>query len=188
MTTPPMPASRQPAPRPTPQRTARRSARRTAPPARPGPTPEMRPVDGFTRHIMNPLVAWLVRRGIGVGGARVLTVPGRRSGLPRTAVVNLLEHEGSQYVLAPRGRTEWVQNIRSASAAEVRRGRRCDHLVPVELDLTRDGAEMLTVLRAYLDRWGWQVRPLLDGARADDPDEVLVDLLPRVPMFRLIAH
>lgn len=44
---------------------------------------------------------------------------------------------------------------------------------------------MVEVLRSYLRRWGWQVRPLLDGARADDTDEELRDLLARVPVFRL---
>lgn len=185
MTTHPTPTSQ----RATQQQAAQQPAPpRTSPPARSGPTSQVRPVDGFTRHVMNPLTAWLVRRGLSVGGARLLTVPGRRSGLPRTAVVNLLEHDGSQYVLAPRGRTEWVRNTRSAATVELRRGRRCAHLLPAELDPAQDRAEMLTVLRAYLDRWGWQVRPLLDGARADDPDEVLGDLLPRVPMFRLVPR
>lgn len=41
------------------------------------------------------------------------------------------------------------------------------------------------MLRSYLRRWGWQVRPLLDGARADDTDDELRGLLARVPIFRL---
>lgn len=145
------------------------------------------PVDAFTRRVMNPTVAALVRWGLPMGGARLLTVVGRCSGTPRTTVVNLLELEGAQYLVAPRGHTQWVQNLRAAGSAEIGRGRRRRHRTvnAVELDAVADADETLTVLRAYLQRWGWQVRPLVDGARHDDPDDRLLTLARHIPAFRL---
>jgi deazaflavin-dependent oxidoreductase (nitroreductase family) len=53
-----------------------------------------------------------------------LTVAGRRSGKPRRVPVAVLEHEGARYLIAPRGRTHWVRNLRAAGAGELKqRGR-----------------------------------------------------------------
>ena len=84
--------------------------------------------DWFTRRVFNPLVARLTRWGISVKGSRVLEVRGRTSGEVRTTVVNLLTVDGVRYLVAPRGETQWVRNLRadggaarSASAGATRR-------------------------------------------------------------------
>ena len=56
----------------------------------------------------NSAVAWLTERGLSLFGSRVLTVPGRRSGELRSTPVNLLELDGTRYLVAPRGNTQWV--------------------------------------------------------------------------------
>ena len=68
----------------------------------------------FTRHVFNPAVAGLTRLGISVLGSRVLEVTGRKSGQARRTPVNLLTLDGTEYLVAPRGETEWVRNVRAA--------------------------------------------------------------------------
>ena len=73
----------------------------------------------FTKHVFNPLVAILTRVGISVWGSRELRVRGRKSGEWRTTPVNLLIYEANRYLVAPRGETQWVRNLRVAGVGEV---------------------------------------------------------------------
>ena len=68
----------------------------------------------FTSHVFNPVVAALTRAGISVWGSRVLEVRGRKSGEPRRNPVNLLTVDGKRYLVAPRGHTQWVRNLRAS--------------------------------------------------------------------------
>src|SRR3954454_8407986 len=76
----------------------------------------------FTRHVFNRIVALLTRAGVSVWGSRELRVRGRTSGEWRTTPVNLLTLQGSQYLVAPRGETQWVRNLRVAGTGELRVG------------------------------------------------------------------
>lgn len=137
---------------------------------------------GFTRRVFNPLVALLTRAGVSLFGSRVLTVAGRRSGEPRSVPVNLLTHGGDRYLVAPRGNTQWVRNIRAAGGhASLRRGRRSEEIVAVELD----DADKTPVLRAYLDRWGWEVGQFFDDIDAESTDDELAAAAPGFPVFRV---
>src|SRR5262245_60151175 len=78
----------------------------------------------FTEHVFNPTVRWLTRRGISLAGSRELRVVGRSSGELRTTVVNVLDLDGRRYLVAPRGTTQWVRNLRVAGGGELRVGRR----------------------------------------------------------------
>jgi deazaflavin-dependent oxidoreductase (nitroreductase family) len=139
---------------------------------------------GFvTRRIMNPLVAFATRRGVGLAGSRLLTVRGRTSGLLRQTVVNVLELDGERYLVAPRGTTEWVRNLRVAGEASLRVGRRTEPVAAVELE---DGVKV-PVLREYLRRWGWEVGAFFEGISAASTDEELTRIAPDFPVFRLAA-
>jgi deazaflavin-dependent oxidoreductase (nitroreductase family) len=140
-------------------------------------------VDRFTRTVLNPLVGWLTRRGISVWGSRVLEVRGRRSGALRTTPVNVLSLEGERYLVAPRGETAWVQNVRAAGTATLRVGRRRETVRPIELD---DAAKP-DVLRAYLRRWKFEVGQFFDGVDAGASDAQLLAIAPGYPVFRLAS-
>lgn len=58
----------------------------------------------LTRSLMNPFVIMMMRLGISVWGSRILEVRGRQSGMARRTPVNLLEFDGHQYLVSPRGR------------------------------------------------------------------------------------
>ena len=77
----------------------------------------------FTQHVFNRVVVSLTRLGVSVYGSRILAVRGRKTGQWRTTPVNLLEFRGQRYLVAPRGVTEWVRNIRATGAGELHRDR-----------------------------------------------------------------
>ncbi len=89
--------------------------------------------DWFTAHVFNPVVRGLTRLGVSVYGSRILAVRGRKSGQWRTTPVSLLEFRGQRYLVAPRGVTEWVRNIRATGQAELRLGSRREPIRVTEL-------------------------------------------------------
>src|SRR5215472_10265890 len=137
----------------------------------------------FTRHVFNRLVAFLTRRGVSVLGSRILAVKGRTSGQWRTTPVNLLSYEGSRYLVAPRGETQWVRNLRAVGTGELRLGARAEPFRGREL--TED--EKVPVLRAYLKRWKAEVGVFFDGTGPDSSDDELRAIAPRHPAFEVLA-
>ncbi|MFD8702810.1 nitroreductase family deazaflavin-dependent oxidoreductase [Kitasatospora sp. NPDC059648] len=131
--------------------------------------------------LLNNLVSGLTRAGISLWGSRVLAVRGRKSGEWRTTPVNLLSHEGARYLVAPRGRTQWVRNLRVAGAGELRVGRRTETFRAVELP----DADKPEVLREYLRRWKWEVGYFFEGIDADSPTGELLRIAPGFPVFRI---
>src|SRR5258708_9793292 len=79
--------------------------------------------DWLTKHLFNPLVAFVTSRGLSVRGSRILTVRGRKSGHIRTTPVNPLEIGGKRYLVEPRGETQWVRNLGAARGGESRLAR-----------------------------------------------------------------
>jgi deazaflavin-dependent oxidoreductase (nitroreductase family) len=136
----------------------------------------------FTRYVFNPAVAGLTRLGISVLGSRVLEVTGRKSGQPRRVPVNLLTFEGNQYLVAPRGVTEWVRNVRAGDGkVTLLLGRKRDVRTTTELE----DAEKAPILRAYLKRWKAEVGVFFDGVGPDSSDEQLAAIAAQHPVFRL---
>jgi deazaflavin-dependent oxidoreductase (nitroreductase family) len=137
--------------------------------------------DWFARTIFNPLVAALTRAGLSVFGSRVLRVRGRTSGQWRETPVNLLALDGAQYLVAPRGETQWVRNMRVAGGGELRVGRRVDAFTATEVAV----AERPAIVRAYLKRWHWQVKEFFPGVGPDAADAALLATCADHPVFRL---
>jgi deazaflavin-dependent oxidoreductase (nitroreductase family) len=67
----------------------------------------------FTRTIANPLALRL-------GAASELTVKGRKSGNPQSVPVSPIEVDDGTYLVAPRGVTDWVLNLRDSGQGELR--------------------------------------------------------------------
>ncbi|WP_433506800.1 nitroreductase family deazaflavin-dependent oxidoreductase [Pseudonocardia halophobica] len=131
--------------------------------------------------VFNRIVAALTRAGISVMGSRVLAVRGRTSGQWRTTPVNLLQVEGERYLVAPRGHTQWVRNLRAAGTGELRLGRRVETFTAVELD----DDEKLPILREYLRKWAWEVGAFFEDLDKDSPDDALRAAAPGFPAFRI---
>ena len=135
----------------------------------------------FTKHVFNPAVAALTRAGISLAGSRVLEVRGRKSGQPRSTPVNLLRLDGVRYLVAPRGQTQWVKNVRADPHARLLAGRRSE---PITLAEIRDEAKP-SILRAYLKKWKWEVGAFFGGVGPDSSDEQLARIAPDHPVFRV---
>lgn len=132
--------------------------------------------------IVNSVVTGLTRLGVSVWGSRVLAVRGRTSGEWRTTPVNLLTVDGVRYLVAPRGLTQWVRNVRAAGGGELRVGRRVEAFTVVELA----DEEKPAILRPYLKRWKFEVGVFFDGVDASAPDSTLREIAPGYPVFRLL--
>jgi deazaflavin-dependent oxidoreductase (nitroreductase family) len=135
----------------------------------------------FTRNVFNRLVARLTRLGISVYGSRVLEVRGRTTGQPRRVPVNLLTLTGARYLVAPRGHTQWVRNLRVAGEGRLLIGRRAERFSASEVP----DAEKEPILRAYLQRWKWEVGVFFGGVDADAPSADLLRIAPDHPIFRI---
>jgi F420H(2)-dependent quinone reductase len=127
----------------------------------------------FTTNVFNRVVAGLTRLGISVYGSRVLEVKGRKSGQWRSTPVNLLRYDGADYLVAPRGQTQWVKNLRV--------GRRTQPFTAVEVPED----EKPPLLRAYLKKWKFEVGAFFAGVGPDAPDDELRRIGPDHPAFRL---
>jgi deazaflavin-dependent oxidoreductase (nitroreductase family) len=135
----------------------------------------------FTKNVFNAMVAGFTRAGLSVWGSRVLRVRGRTSGEWRSAPVNLLSHEGKRYLVAPRGQTHWVRNLRVAGGGELLLGNKVEPFKAFELP----DAEKIPILRAYLKKWKAEVGIFFSGVSAESPEESLAGIAPDHPVFRI---
>ena len=135
----------------------------------------------FTKNVFNRLVAAATGLGVSVWGSRLLRVKGRQSGQWRSVPVNLLSYEGDRYLVAPRGETQWVRNLRVAGGGELQLGRKIEAFRALELS----DEDKPPVLRAYLKRWKAEVGVFFGGVDAAAPDEELRRIAPEHPVFRI---
>jgi deazaflavin-dependent oxidoreductase (nitroreductase family) len=142
----------------------------------------MMPDRHYRKPGFNKIVAILTRAGFSVLGSRVLEAKGRKSGLPRQTPVNLLSFEGRQYLVAPRGESEWVRNVRADEGRlDLLLGSNRQHYRGQELS---DDAKV-PVLRAYLRRWKAEVGVFFDGIGPDSTDEQIRDIAHKHPVFQV---
>jgi len=133
-------------------------------------------------NIFNNAVGRLTKMGISVYGSRVLYVRGRTSGEWRSTPVNPIRlSDGARYIVAPRGTTQWVRNLRVSGSGELRIGHRTEPFTATEVA----DADKPAILRAYLKKWSWEVGVFFDGVNAKAPEEKLLEIAPGYPIFRI---
>jgi len=123
----------------------------------------------FFNVIARPLLA----AGVPMGPDVLLTVRGRRSGLPRSTPMSICENGGRRGIISPFGEVNWVRNLRAAGRATITVGRRTENVIAVELDQVDAAAFIRDVLapRARRSRLGsWFVRAV-DKIDIDQPLE-----------------
>jgi deazaflavin-dependent oxidoreductase (nitroreductase family) len=131
--------------------------------------------------VFNRGVAVLTRLGLSVAGSRILEVRGRKTGEPRRTPVNLLTLDGTRYLVAPRGHTQWVRNLRAQGEGRLLLGRRAEPFAAVELP----DDEKVPILREYLRRWKWEAGAFFGGVGPDSDDAELRRIAPDHPIFRI---
>ncbi len=135
----------------------------------------------FTQHLANPLVAVLTRSGLSLRGSRVLQVRGRTSGQIRETPVNPLTLDQVRYLVAPRGETQWVRNIRVSKEGALRLGKHTEQFSVVEIP----DAEKPPILRGYLRKWKSETGVFFGGVDATASDDELLKIAPDHPVFRI---
>jgi deazaflavin-dependent oxidoreductase (nitroreductase family) len=138
-------------------------------------------VGPFVR-ITNAFMTTLLRRGVEAGGNVLLTVPGRKSGAPRTTPVTILTWNGERYLQSPFGEVNWVRNLRAAGQATLTRGRQTEAIAVVAVS----PAEAAQVYKATIASYPSFVRRYFDVA-TDAPIEAFEAEAARHPMFRIVA-
>lgn len=135
----------------------------------------------FTNYLFNPLVTLATRCGISLAGSRVLEVRGRKSGRWFGTPVNPLSFDGQRYLVAPRGETQWVRNVRANPGARLKRGRSTESIVVEELP----DAGKPPVLREYLRHWKWETGAFFGLPSGTPTDADLARIAPNHPVFRI---
>lgn len=142
-------------------------------------------VPGFV-HLVNRIVRGALRIGMPMGPMILLTVRGRKTGLPRTTPVGLFEWGGHRYLFSTFGDVQWVRNLRATHEAIVSHGRRQETVVAVELVPEEAAPVLKGVLgplmtlpfaRGMLRSWY--------GVTADMPLPAFIDVARQHPVFAL---
>ena len=133
--------------------------------------------------LFNRVFGWLVGLGLAPSNFHLLEVKGRKSGRTYSTPVDLLPLDGRLYLVAPRGRTQWVRNAEAAGVVTLRQGRRATAYTLRALG----DAEKPPVLKAYLDAYRGQVQRFFP-VKAGSPVDAFVALADRYPAFEVHAR
>ena len=119
----------------------------------------------------NPIARFLLAAGIPLGPNGLITIRGRKTGLPRTTPVAIIEVSSRRWVWAPWGEVDWVRNLRAAGRATITVRRRSHAVRATELDQTQRVAFFRDVLGPLARGipFGVQFIRLVDGVDLDDP-------------------
>jgi deazaflavin-dependent oxidoreductase (nitroreductase family) len=131
----------------------------------------------------NAIAKPLIAIGIPMGPDVLLTVRGRKSGLPRTTPVTICDYGGRRGFISPFGETNWVRNLRTAGIATIRFGRKREAVRAVELDhagAVRFIEEVVAPIAASSKIGDWFVRNI-DKVDLDNPDKAVVGM----PVFEV---
>ena len=132
--------------------------------------------------IFNRVFGFLVGRGLGFSYNYLLEVRGRKTGKPYSTPINLLELNGKKYLVAPRGRTQWVRNAEAAGEVTLKKGTKREKFSLRPLT----DAQKLPILKAYLDTFRREVQryfPLPAGSALDS----FAAISESYPAFELLA-
>ena len=133
--------------------------------------------------IFNRIFGLVVGLGLGFSYNYLLQVRGRKSGKLYSTPINLLEYKGKRYLVAPRGRTQWVRNAEAAGEVILKKGssRPIFRLRPLP------AAEKPEILKAYLDAFKREVQRYFPVA-AGSPPEAFVEIASSYPAFELLPQ
>jgi deazaflavin-dependent oxidoreductase (nitroreductase family) len=131
--------------------------------------------------IFNRAFGYLVGLGIGPAYMYLLQVRGRKSGRLYETPVNMLDVAGKPYLVAPRGRTQWVRNAEATGEITLKRGRSTQtfRLRPIS------DAEKPAFLKLYLERYVTAVQRYF-SVKAGSPSEAFREVAPHYPVYELL--
>jgi deazaflavin-dependent oxidoreductase (nitroreductase family) len=131
--------------------------------------------------IFNRAFGFLVGLGLGFSYNYLLQVRGRKSGKLYSTPIDLLELNGRRYLVAPRGRTQWVRNAEAAGEVTLKKG---SSRQQYRLSSIPDAARP-AILKAYLDNFKTEVQRYFP-VPAGSPVEAFTELTASYPAFELL--
>ena len=132
--------------------------------------------------LFNRFFGFLVGLGLGMKHNYLLEVRGRKSGKLYSTPIDLLELRDKRFLVAPRGRTQWVRNAEAAGVIALKKGRwRQSYRLRTVPD-----AEKPALLKAYLDSFKTAVQPYFPVPAGSDA-QAFVSIAANYPVFELIA-
>jgi deazaflavin-dependent oxidoreductase (nitroreductase family) len=132
--------------------------------------------------VFNRIFGFLVGLGLGFSYNYLLQVRGRKSGRLFSTPINLLELRGKRFLVAPRGRTQWVRNAEAAGEVTLKKGRTQQRF---RLQSIPDENKP-EILKAYLDNFKREVQRYFP-LQAGSPVQAFDELAQNYPAFELIA-
>ena len=129
----------------------------------------------------NRVFGFLVGLGLGFSYNYLLQVRGRKSGKIYSTPIDLLELNGKKFLVAPRGRTQWVRNAEAAGEVTLKKGSKRSQFRLRPLS----DAEKLPILKAYLDTFKREVQRYFP-VPAGSPPEAFRELVSSYPAFELV--
>jgi deazaflavin-dependent oxidoreductase (nitroreductase family) len=121
----------------------------------------------------SPILKFLLAAGVPLGLNGLITIRGRKSGLPRTTPVAIINTSGRRWIWAPWGEVNWVQNLRAAGRATITLRRHVEEVTATELDQQQRVAffrDVMGPIARSVPLGVWFVRTV-DGVDLDHPDE-----------------
>jgi deazaflavin-dependent oxidoreductase (nitroreductase family) len=122
--------------------------------------------------LFSPVLKPLIAAGVPMGFNGLITIRGRKSGLPRTTAVAIIaDPSGRRWVWAPWGDVHWVRNLRAAGRATITIRRRTEEVTATELNETERVAFFRDVLGPVARRlpFGVTFVRIMDGVDVNDP-------------------
>jgi len=130
--------------------------------------------------VFNRIFGFVVGLGLGFSHNYLLQVRGRKSGKIYSTPIDLLELGGKRFLVAPRGRTQWVRNAEAAGEVTLKKGSKRQQL---RLRALSD-QEKPEILKAYLDQFKREVQRYFP-VPAESPVETFRELVQSYPAFEL---
>ncbi|HVS88479.1 MAG TPA: nitroreductase family deazaflavin-dependent oxidoreductase [Candidatus Acidoferrum sp.] len=151
-----------------------------------GPNPPAFREATRVERIFNRAFGFFVGLGLGLPHNYLLQVRGRKTGRIYSTPINLLVvglswSGGERYLVAPRGRTQWVRNVEAAGEITLKKGktRQNFHVRPIPDE------EKPEFLKLYLERFAPTVQRYFP-IPAGSPVEAFHDLARNYPVFELL--
>jgi deazaflavin-dependent oxidoreductase (nitroreductase family) len=132
--------------------------------------------------VANGIFSVMTRRGRGASYRYILTVEGRKSGIPKSTPVDVMEADGQRWLVAPYGEVNWVKNARASGQVEHSRGGTSSRWKTEEVR----GPEAVPPIRRYI--MSVPVTAAYWEVDADSPEEAVSAASEQHPVFRLTPH
>jgi deazaflavin-dependent oxidoreductase (nitroreductase family) len=130
--------------------------------------------------LMNSIIGRLASIGLVPMSTVMLQVTGRRSGQTRSTPVSWIEHEGHRYLVAPRGNTEWVRNVKAAGGEATLKHRKTERIRLEEIPVDHRAP----IIKSYLKKTAMVTKREF-GLDPNAPIEQFEKIAPRHPVFRI---